>query len=169
MATAEMKELVDPRVRTLVMPTRVMWVSESDDRSSVDDADVLLEEKQGQVPEGLFLAGSGCRMENRSAPAAMLVDFGRELHGGVQLASGGPSGKDVKVRVRFGESLPWRVMIIINLFLLVQLLPLMQLLRKHGLCLGEDLALDDVLAELPVTHGAVSRRRAVIDGAVSRR
>lgn len=34
----------------------------------------------------------------------MLVDFGKELHGGVQLAASGPSGKNVKVRVRFGES-----------------------------------------------------------------
>jgi hypothetical protein len=34
----------------------------------------------------------------------VLVDFGCELHGGVQLASGGTSGRNVKVRVRFGES-----------------------------------------------------------------
>ena len=34
----------------------------------------------------------------------MLVDFGKELHGGVHLASGGPSKKGMKVRVRFGES-----------------------------------------------------------------
>ena len=105
-----MDDAVDPRVRMLVMPTRVMWVSKSDDRSSVVDADILLEEKHGQVPEGVFLAGSGCRMENKGAPAAVLVDFGRELHGGVQLASGGPSGK----RSRYACGLanppakPWR-------------------------------------------------------------
>lgn len=94
----------DPRVRTLVMPTRVVWVSEQSGQASVTNAEILLKEKHGQVPEGLFLAGSGCRLENRGAPASVLVDFGRELHGGVQLAAGGPSGKDVKVRVRFGES-----------------------------------------------------------------
>ena len=94
----------DPRVRTLVMPTRVVWVSEQSGQSTVANADLLLKEKHGQVPEGLFLAGSGCRLENKGAPASVLVDFGRELHGGVQLASGGPSGRDVKVRVRFGES-----------------------------------------------------------------
>ena len=95
---------VDPRVRTFVMPMRVIWVSEKSEQSSVADAEILLKEKYGQVPEGIFLAGSGCRMENKGAPASVLVDFGRELHGGVQLASGGPSGKDVKVRVRYGES-----------------------------------------------------------------
>ncbi len=94
----------DPRVRTLVMPTRVVWCSEQSGQSTVANADLLLKEKHGQVPEGLFLAGSGCRLENKGAPASVLVDFGRELHGGVQLASGGPSGRDVKVRVRFGES-----------------------------------------------------------------
>ena len=94
----------DPRVRTLVMPTRLIWVSDTTDHSSVASAEILLKPKQGQVPEGLFLAGSGCRMENKGAIASVVVDFGRELHGGVQLASGAPSGKDVKVRVRFGES-----------------------------------------------------------------
>jgi len=95
---------VDPRVRTFVMPTRVVWFSEKSDQSSVSTPEILLAPKHGQVPEGLFLAGSGCRMENKGAPASVLVDFGRELHGGLQFASGGPSGKDVKVRVRFGES-----------------------------------------------------------------
>ena len=79
---------VDSRVRTLVMPTRVVWVSESSDKSSVTDPEILLKDKYGQVPEGIFLEGSGCRMENKGAPASVLVDFGRELHGGVQLASG---------------------------------------------------------------------------------
>jgi hypothetical protein len=97
-------EWIDPRVRTLVMPERVMWVSANSESSKVDNAEILLKEKYGQVPEGAFLAGSGCRMESKGAPASVLVDFGRELHGGVQLASGGPSGKGIKVRVRFGES-----------------------------------------------------------------
>ena len=86
------------------MPTRVMWISEKSDKASVADAEVLLKEKYGQVPEGIFLAGSGCRTENKGVPASVLVDFGRELHGGLQLASGGLSGQGLKVRVRLGES-----------------------------------------------------------------
>ncbi len=97
-------EWVDPRVRTLVMPVRVVWVSEEGELASVKNPEILLKPKHGQVPEGVFLAGSGCRMENKGAPASVLLDFGRELHGGLQMASGGPSGRDVKVRVRFGES-----------------------------------------------------------------
>ncbi len=98
------REVPDPRTRTYVMPTRVVWTSADSASSSVARAELLVSERHGQVPEGLFLAGSGCRLENKGAPASVLVDFGRELHGGVQLASGGPSGKDVKVRVRCGES-----------------------------------------------------------------
>ena len=94
----------DPRTRELVMPTRIIWVTENSDGATVMDPEVLLREKHGQVPEGTFLDGSGCRMENKGSPASLLVDFGIELHGGLQLASGGPSGRDVKVRVRFGES-----------------------------------------------------------------
>jgi alpha-L-rhamnosidase len=93
----------DP-VRTFVSPTRIVWVSDNSGQSSVTDAEILLKERYGQIPEGEFLDGSGCRMENKGAPASVLVDFGKELHGGLQLASGGLSGKDVKVRVRFGES-----------------------------------------------------------------
>ena len=104
MAGVAAADQADPRVRTFVMPARVIWFSEKSEQSSVAHAEILLKEKHGQVPEGAFLAGSGCRLENKGAPASVLVDFGRELHGGVQLASGGPSGKDVKVRVRFGES-----------------------------------------------------------------
>lgn len=103
-ASAMAADEADPRVRAFVRPTRVVWYSETNGQSAVTQAEVLLGEKYGQVPEGAFLAGSGCRMENKGAPASVLVDFGRELHGGVQLASGGPSGKGVKVRVRFGES-----------------------------------------------------------------
>jgi hypothetical protein len=95
---------IDPRVRALVMPARIVWVSENSDGASVADAGLLLQEKYGQVPEGIFLQGSGCRMENKGVPASILVDFGRELHGGIQLASGGVSGRRLQVRIRFGES-----------------------------------------------------------------
>lgn len=97
-------ELTDPRTRTLVMPTRVVWTSEDSATSSVSDSELLISPRYGQVPEGVFLQGSGCRLENKGGLASVLVDFGVELHGGVQLASGGPSGRNVKVRVRFGES-----------------------------------------------------------------
>jgi hypothetical protein len=86
------------------MPTRVVWTSEKSEQSSVADAEILLKDKHGQVPEGLFLTGRAADWRTRGHPRRCWWTFGRELHGGVSLAAGGPSARDVKVRVRFGES-----------------------------------------------------------------
>ena len=43
-------EWTDPRVRTLIMPQRVMWTSANTPSSRVENADILLKEKHGQVP-----------------------------------------------------------------------------------------------------------------------
>ncbi|VGO16255.1 hypothetical protein PDESU_04846 [Pontiella desulfatans] len=139
----------DPRVRSFVMPTRVVWTSAESDTSSVSDADSLLSPKYGQVPEGAFKQGGGCRMVNRGEPASVLVDFGRELHGGVALASGPISEKGMKVRVRFGESVA----------------ETMAELGERGAC--NDHAIRDSVIELPAlgTHelGNTGFRFARID------
>lgn len=103
-AIAGTEEKVDPRVRTYISPSRVVWQSENSDKASVSNSDILCRPRLGQVPEGAFLNGSGCTLENKGERAGVLVDFGRELHGGLLIASGGPSSRGVKVRVRFGES-----------------------------------------------------------------
>ncbi len=102
--TTESNGTLDPRVRSFVMPARVVWVSTDSTQSSVTNAAVLLNDKHGQVPEGKWMDGSGCRMENKGEPASVLVDFGKERHGGVHLAAGAASDRGLKVRVRFGES-----------------------------------------------------------------
>ena len=91
-------------MRTYISPSRVVWQSENSDKASVSNSDILCRPRLGQVPEGAFLNGSGCTLENKGERAGVLVDFGRELHGGLLIASGGPSSRGVKVRVRFGES-----------------------------------------------------------------
>ncbi|MBP5228121.1 MAG: alpha-L-rhamnosidase [Kiritimatiellae bacterium] len=97
-------ERVDPRERQYIVPTRVVWHSESGEKGSVTAPEILCGPRLGQVPEGAFLNGSGCVLENKGEPVGILVDFGRELHGGLLVASGGPSSRGMKVRVRFGES-----------------------------------------------------------------
>jgi hypothetical protein len=52
---------------------------------------------------------AGCLLRHQGQPPGVLLDFGRELHGGVQIAVSdlkAPSAADktVRVRVRFGES-----------------------------------------------------------------
>jgi len=82
---------VDPRERRFVAPVRVLWASEA----GVSNAESLLSEDEG-----------GCRMTSQGdVQPGLLLDFGRELHGGVRLEcpmtdKRGPA----LLRVRFGES-----------------------------------------------------------------
>ena len=92
----------DPRMRTIVDPVRVL-------AANVDGADVLCAPRFGQVPEGRFIDGSGVPLGKGDW---LILDFGREIHGSIQIANSAKGGKkkkfssqgDAKVRVRFGES-----------------------------------------------------------------
>ena len=101
----------DSRVRTFVYPKRIVWqtaASNFDDgwqrRAESEKMERLLERKFGQVCEGMFASKSGTRLVNRGEPAGVLLDFGREIHGGVSLgmSPGGTAG--ARLRLRFGES-----------------------------------------------------------------
>ena len=101
----------DSRVRTFVYPKRIVWqtdVGKFDDgwpkRAVAEKMEKLLERKFGQVCEGVFASKSGTRLVNQGEPAGVLLDFGREIHGGVQLgmSPGGTAG--ARLRLRFGES-----------------------------------------------------------------
>jgi hypothetical protein len=95
----------DPRVREYVMPTRVLWQSPPES-GAVLDAEALLQPFSGQIT---LDSRSGCTLRNNGNPPGILLDFGRELHGGVQIAvadlkASSPVSKTVRLRVRFGES-----------------------------------------------------------------
>ena len=98
---------VDPRVRAYVAPTRVVWTSSNagayGTRSAVKNAAGLLAAKHGQVPEKAWLRPSGCTLVNNGDPAGVLLDFGRELHGGLQIGNS-EFTHGSRVRIRFGES-----------------------------------------------------------------
>ena len=94
-------ETADVRTRTWVWPTRVVW------STNATDAALLVGKRYGQIPEGRFLAGSGCYLNRKSTneTSAVVLDFGREIHGGLQIGSGSRTGGVwARVRVRFGES-----------------------------------------------------------------
>ena len=84
-----------------IAPTRVVWQSETGARNTGS----LLKPHAGQAvlkepqPPCVLAAGS-------NAPAGVLLDFGRELHGYVELITPmtGEQAKLRRVRVRFGES-----------------------------------------------------------------
>lgn len=83
----------DDRVRCYVPPVRIV------DSRNCRDLKQLLRPGCGQPT---IWAGSGAMLE---AGGFLLIDFGRELHGGVRLITGRfPSGRPKRIRIRFGES-----------------------------------------------------------------
>ncbi|MBR6587445.1 MAG: alpha-L-rhamnosidase [Kiritimatiellae bacterium] len=108
---AAQEDAADPRMRTYVYPKRIVWCTPSgkhkdgwEARGYVEKPELLLERKFGQVCEGRFATQNGCRLVNRGEPPGMILDFGRELHGFIQLgmSPGGTAG--ARLRLRFGES-----------------------------------------------------------------
>ena len=95
--TVHASEIPDPRTRTYVEPVRVAWVG-----GATDNPEALMGAKNGQVPESGWGDGRCCVLKVGDSIA---LDFGRELHGGLQLLVSRSSGKGVRARVRFGESL----------------------------------------------------------------
>lgn len=82
----------DPRTRTFVMPTRIVWTS----AEGVAEPDHLLQDDDTVCV---------LRTERVSSPAGVLLDFGVELHGGVRIETPTIStGQRVRARIRFGES-----------------------------------------------------------------
>jgi hypothetical protein len=95
----------DPRVRTHLLPARVVWTS-SGPGQQVENSGQLLQPFSGQITlEG----GAVCTLRNQGQPASVLLDFGKEIQGGVQIAvqdlkAPTAESKTVRLRVRFGES-----------------------------------------------------------------
>lgn len=84
-----------------VAPTRVVWQSEA----GAQNAGSLLKSHAGQAV--LKEPQPPCVLTGKTnAPAGILLDFGRELHGYVELITPltGEQAKMRRVRVRFGES-----------------------------------------------------------------
>jgi len=89
----------DPRVRKYVRPRRIVWHT---DANSVEKPETLLKDLSGQVT---LKASNPCVLRTEKTDAGILVDFGTELHGGVQIMVWHTKDKKpVRLRVRFGES-----------------------------------------------------------------
>ncbi|MCC8018707.1 MAG: alpha-L-rhamnosidase [Rikenellaceae bacterium] len=91
---------VDELKTEYVTPVRVMWVS---DGEGVRNPEKLLEEFNGQVS---VVSSEFCVLSTRGGgTASVLLDFGREYQGGIEIAAGmRGSNAPANVRVRFGES-----------------------------------------------------------------
>ena len=90
----------DERVRDYLPPVRIVWMQDS---SAIRGAENLLSPGKGQAE----LSSRGlCRMKaGPGARPSVLLDFGREIHGGIRLVTGMPADqRPIAVRVRLGES-----------------------------------------------------------------
>ena len=90
----------DILTRTYITPKQVFWTSSA---TSVRDAQLLLKPNTGQ--SDIFASGM-CQLVNKgSDKASIILDFGKEIHGGLKIVISTVSPAKTPVfRVRFGES-----------------------------------------------------------------
>ncbi|WP_343532756.1 alpha-L-rhamnosidase C-terminal domain-containing protein [Pedobacter sp.] len=92
----------DPRVRVYMSPVRIVHQSDSTGKW-IENANGLLKEGNGQA-ELINRKSTKMRSDKNRNPY-IILDFGTEIHGGLQLVTGYMKDKSpVKVRIRFGES-----------------------------------------------------------------
>lgn len=110
LAAVHLADYPDPCTRTFVMPRKVVWQTVAGQgyniRGGVKNADFLLAPKHGQVPETSDYANRNptCALENSGNSVGIVLDFGKELHGGIQICVSAKSQRLQRVRIRFGES-----------------------------------------------------------------
>ena len=90
----------DILTRTYITPKQVFWTSSA---TSVRDAQLLLKPNTGQ--SDIFASGM-CQLVNKgNDKASVILDFGKEIHGGLKIVISTVSPARTPVfRVRFGES-----------------------------------------------------------------
>ena len=89
------------RTIAYLSPTRIVW-QEAREGATIQGIDNLLKPGNGQAE---LVQGSMCRIKNgEKGKASFLLDFGRELQGGIQIVTGMSPSREGKIRVRFGES-----------------------------------------------------------------
>ena len=92
----------DEITRSYVTPVKIVWQSDHQG-SQIKNSEVLLTKSDGQ----LSTSGEGmCTLKSDDQKqASLLLDFGKELYGGIEVAAAIRGEKrPVKIRVRLGES-----------------------------------------------------------------
>ena len=93
-AAPDRKDIID---REFITPVRIVWTA-----GQVSDPEVLLEEGTGQSDVS---GGRYCLMKSgQTDTSSVILDFGREIHGGLKLVIGGRRHQPKLARIRFGES-----------------------------------------------------------------
>ena len=99
--TGSEKVQYSSRTIAYLPPTRIVW-QEATGGSSIEGLENLLLQGNGQAE---LVRGKVAKIKTGAdGCASFLLDFGRELQGGIQFVTGQSSQKEIEVRVRFGES-----------------------------------------------------------------
>lgn len=88
--------------RTPVAPTRIVWMSDTTG-NYIKNPEILMKDFAGQVS----VADNTCTVmrSDTKHQAAVLLDFGKEMHGAIRISSGmRASTRPLRLRVRLGES-----------------------------------------------------------------
>jgi hypothetical protein len=89
--------------RYYITPQRIVWVSDSAGKRVVN-APALLNKGNSQAYFGID-PKKVCKLINKgNEPSGLVLDFGTELHGGIQITTSSSNRITPKVRIRFGES-----------------------------------------------------------------
>lgn len=90
----------DELTRAFISPQRIVWQSDS---GSIRNVNLLLNAGTGQAD---LTRSPSCQMRTGATDtASIILDYGIEIHGGIQLVLGSSSSrKPPLVRIRFGES-----------------------------------------------------------------
>lgn len=93
---------IDSRIREYISPVRIVW-QQNGNGKLITSAESLLKPGNGQT---VLVNNNICRMKSTETEhPAILLDFGKELQGGIQIVAGMPrSHRPINVRIRFGES-----------------------------------------------------------------
>ena len=92
----------DSRTIQYILPSRIVWMSDSEGESVLHPEN-LLSDFSGQIT---VASDQNCILSTRKTnQAGILLDFGKELHGGLLITAAIRSANHpIKIRVRFGES-----------------------------------------------------------------
>lgn len=94
--------------RTYIVPQKIVWKS---DKGLISNSENLLKDGSRQAS---LINNDACVMSNSNGQASIILDYGKELHGGLEIITGMFKGKEpILVRIRFGESVS-EVMVDIN-------------------------------------------------------
>ena len=90
----------DTRVRKYITPKRIVWTQNDE---HISNKNILLKDGVGQAT--LNNENICTIISSKNIKPAILLDFGKEIQGGVQIVTGRPKdNKPIKIRIRFGES-----------------------------------------------------------------